>query len=252
MSRMGHGSDAPDRPSGWWKLTILAVVVATVGIGLQQSGLADRIRLSDLYGLRDSLGLLAPFVFLAAYTVCTIVGVPGLILTLTGGLVFGSLAGGLLVEVGASLGATGAFFLARAAGRDVVARIIKGNVIERFDHRLSGAGLPAVVFSRVVPVFPFTYMNFMWGVTGIRTRDYIVGTVVGMIPACFVYANIAASVARSLEGTDPTLASIEFRRLVNPDVLLAFALLGVLAIVPPILKYVVTRRAEARMRGSGQ
>lgn len=242
MTRMPDTQPNATGPRGWWKLAILVIVVATVGIGLRQSGLAETLRLSDLRSLRDGLGSFAPLAFVAAFIVFTIIGVPGMILTLTGGLLFGTLGGGVLVEIGASIGATCSFFVARAAGRDVVARFIAGNAIERFDRRLTGAGLPAVLFSRIVPVFPFTYMNFMWGVTGVKARDYIVGTAFGMIPASFVYANIAASFARSLEGTDPTLASIDLRRLVNGDVMLAFGLLAALTVIPVAARYLVRRR----------
>lgn len=252
MTGMSDPQPSATGPRGWWKLAILVVIVATVGIGLRQSGLADTFRLSDLRAIRDGLGSLAPLVFVAAFIVFTIVGVPGMILTLTGGLLFGTLGGGLLVEVGASIGATCSFFVARAAGRDTIARFIAGNAIERFDKRLTGAGLPAVLFSRIVPIFPFTYMNFLWGVTGVRASDFIIGTAFGMIPASFVYANIAASFGRSLEGTDPTLASIDLGRLINGDVILAFALLAALTVIPVAARYLVRRRYGVGTKGGDE
>ncbi|MBK6427162.1 MAG: TVP38/TMEM64 family protein [Blastocatellia bacterium] len=242
MTRMRATDESATPRRGWWKRAILVVVVATVGVGLQQSGLAETVRLSDLRSARDGLGTMAPFAFVLAFVVFTVAGVPGMILTMTGGLLFGTLGGGLLVEIGASIGATCAFFVARAAGREVIARFIAGNAMERFDRRLTGAGLSAVLFSRIVPVFPFTYMNFVWGVTGVKARDFMIGTTLGMIPASFVYANIAASFARSLEGTDPTLASIDVRQLVNGDVVLAFGLLGLLTVIPIAVRHLVNRR----------
>lgn len=244
MRRVARTEETQNSRRGWLKLAVLVAVVVSVGIVLRQSGLADTLHLSDLIAVRDRLGQFAPFVFVLAFIAFTVVGVPGMILTITGGLMFGTIGGGLLVEIGASLGATCAFFVARGAGRDVIARFVAGSVVERFDQRISGAGLPAVLFSRIVPVFPFTYMNYIWGVTGVKARDFILGTVLGMIAPAFVYANIAASFSRSLDGTDPTLSSIDLRRLVNTDVFVAFFLLGVLTAVPVVVRVISSRRAK--------
>jgi uncharacterized membrane protein YdjX (TVP38/TMEM64 family) len=97
-----------------------------------------------------------------------------------------------------------------------------------------------------VPLFPFNFINFAWGLTSVRLRDYVVGTVVGIIPGAFVYANLAGAVARSLGGTDESLASINVGRLLNRDVLVAFTLLGLLALVPMLVKGWQSRSSRFR------
>jgi uncharacterized membrane protein YdjX (TVP38/TMEM64 family) len=175
-----------------------------------------------------------------------VIAFPGSLMSLAGGLLFGTLIGGTLIVVAATCGATLAFLLARYAGREAIQKFISGGQLEKFDQLISGSGLSAVLFTRLVPLFPFNFINFAWGFTGVRLRDYVVGTVVGIIPGAFVYANLAGAVARSLEGTDESLASINAGRLLNRDVLVAFTLLGLLALVPMLVKGWQSRASRFR------
>lgn len=118
--------------------------------------------------------------------------------------------------------------------------------MEKFDQTISGNGLSAVLFTRLVPLFPFNLINFAWGLTGVSLRDYVIGTAIGIIPGTFVYANLAGAVARSLEGTDGALTSVDVGRLLNRDVFAAFALLGLLALVPLLIKWQRGRSLRAR------
>jgi len=234
------------RKNGWWKLAVLAIVIIGVSIAVRQTGVLDRVTVAEIYAARNRMGIAAPVAYVAAYIVGTILAFPGLFLTLAGGLLFGTLFGGALVWIGATVGATGAFLIGRYAGRSTVERFISGGALEQFDKTITGSGFSAVFFTRIVPVFPFSLVNFAWGLTGVSLRDYFLATCIGIVPAAVVYANIAASVARSLADTNVPLSSIDLRSLLNSDVLVAFALLGVLAIVPPVI-----RLARARWRTNG-
>jgi uncharacterized membrane protein YdjX (TVP38/TMEM64 family) len=178
------------------------------------------------------------------YVVGTVLAFPGLLLTLAGGLLFGTLLGGSLVWAGASGGALLAFVVGRRLGRSAVERFPRGGRLARFDRAVSGSGFSAVLFTRLVPVVPFNVVNYLWGLSGVSLRDYTLATVFGMIPAEFVYANIGGALARSLEGHDDvTLASLDYRAFLNVDVALALALLGVMAIVPSIVR--IVRRSRS-------
>ncbi len=230
--------------SGWLKLGLLAALVLGSTLAFHYSGVTGRVTVGDVRAFRDSLGALAPAAFVVVYVVGTVLALPGLVFTLAGGILFGTLVGGALVTIGASAGAILAFLVARRAGRSTVERLLAGRRFERFDRAIGGSGFSAVLFTRLVPLVPFNVVNYLWGLSSVRTRDYVLATVVGMIPAEFVYTNIGGAIARSLEGSpDVPLASIDYARLLNGDVAASFALLGVMALVPTLVKLVRARRS---------
>lgn len=230
-----------DSKSGWWKLALLGAAVVSAALFFKFTNAAHYVTPAGLQRLRESLGVWGPPAFVLVYSLGTLIAAPGLLLSLIGGLLFGTLVGGALIVVGASCGAISAFLLARYAGRESVKKFISGRRLEKFDNLIRGSGLSAVLFTRLVPLFPFNFLNFAWGLTSVRLRDYVIGTVIGIIPGAFVYANLAGAVARSLEKTGNSLDSIQPAGLVNRDVIVALTLLGLLALVPMIVKLWRTR-----------
>ncbi len=222
--------------SGWRKLIILGVVLAAIVFVLRYTDAAQYLTLTNLRRFREAAGAWATLSFVVLYAAGTVIAFPGSLLSLSGGLLFGTFLGGTLIIVGATIGATAAFLLARYAGRDAVEKFVSGGQLERFDQLVSGSGLSAVLFTRLVPLFPFNLINFAWGLTSVSLRDYVIGTAIGIIPGAFVFANLAGAVARALEGTDGALASVDLSRLLNRDVFAALALLGLLALTPTLVK----------------
>jgi uncharacterized membrane protein YdjX (TVP38/TMEM64 family) len=164
--------------------------------------------------------------FILIYIVQTALSLPGAaILTLAGGAIFGTAMGTLWVNIGASTGALLAFLLARTLLRDWVMKRF-GEKMKAFDRGLSKNGLSYLLFLRLVPLFPFFLVNLACGVTGLSIRTYLAGTVIGILPGSFVYANAGAS-----------LASIEnISQVSSPRVLTSLALLGIFALVPVIYR----------------
>ncbi|HLE63920.1 MAG TPA: VTT domain-containing protein [Pyrinomonadaceae bacterium] len=237
--------EAPKIKSSWWRLCILGLALAAAVMLFRFTNVTEYLTLATVHRLREVAGVWAPPTFVLVYAVGTLIAFPGSLLSLTGGLLFGTLLGGSLIVVGASCGAICAFLLARYAGRDVIEKFISGRRLEKFDNLVHGSGLSAVLFTRLVPLLPFNFLNFAWGLTSVRLRDYVVGTVLGITPGAFVYANLAGAVARSLERDDQSIASIEIGRLLNRDMLLAFTLLGFLALIPMIVKWWQARSTSA-------
>lgn len=236
--------DAQAGRSGWWRLAGLGLVLVIVAVLLRFTNATAYVTPTSILRFREALGVWAPVAFVLCYAVGTLIAAPGSLLSLTGGFLFGTLVGGTLIVVGATGGAICAFLLARYAGREAIKRFISGGRLEKFDNLVRGSGLSTVLFTRLVPLFPFNFINFAWGLTSVRFRDYVVGTTIGIIPGAFVYANLAGAVARSLAGTEDPMASVQIGRLVNRDVLLAFTLLGFLALVPIIVRWWQTRSAD--------
>lgn len=235
-------ADEPSTRGGWTRLALLGALVVGSTLVFKYAGVADRVTIGEIRAARDAIGMFAPLLYVAIYVVAAIVAFPGLVVTLVGGLLFGTVAGGALAVTGASIGAVAAFWIARLTGRSTVERFVAGGRLEGFDRVLSGSGFSAVLFTRLVPGVPFNMINFVWGLTGVRFRDYVAATVLGMIPGAFIYANLGGAIARTYDRDDATLASIDYARLLNRDVLVSVALLALLTLVPTIVK--LARRAE--------
>jgi uncharacterized membrane protein YdjX (TVP38/TMEM64 family) len=143
------------------------------------------------------LGWLAPVAYIAIYNLATLLFVPGSILTLKGGCLFGLFWGAVYVLIGAMLGAILAFGAGRYLSRDWVSQQMAGHPkFQALDEALKREGWKIVLLTRLSPVFPFNLLNYALGVTQVSLRDYVLGSL-GMIPATVMYVYIG-SLARDL------------------------------------------------------
>jgi uncharacterized membrane protein YdjX (TVP38/TMEM64 family) len=154
--------------------------------------------------LRQALawvGELGPWggvIFIALYVVATVLFIPGSVLTLGAGAVFGVALGSVYVSIAATLGATCAFLVGRHLARDAIARRIGGN--ERFaaiDRAVANEGWKIVGLTRLSPVFPFTLLNYAFGLTQVKLSHYVLASWIGMMPGTvmYVYLGSLATVA---------------------------------------------------------
>ncbi len=172
----------------------------------------------------DSLGPTAAIAFIAIYTLATIALFPGSILTIGGGVLFGVVWGSIYVFVGATLGATGAFLVGRYLARDwVKGKIEQYPKFQAIDQAVKREGLKIAVLTRLSPVFPFVFLNYAYGITGVSLRDYIWGCL-GMIPGTVLYVYIG-----SLAGSLASLGSET--QTGNPWLQWAAQLLGFIATI---------------------
>ena len=209
---------------------IITGIIFLLGIGaFVYFDLGQYLSLDALKANRDLLlnytesnYALAVAIFIFVYILQTTFSLPGgAILTLTGGFLFGSLMGTVFVNIGATVGATLAFLAARYLLRDWVEN--------KFGDRLGPiqAGFAQNAFSylmtlRLIPAFPFFLVNLVSGLTRVKLGTYMVATSLGIIPGSFVFA----FAGRQL-GSINSLSEIA-----SPSVLLAFSLLGLLALMP--------------------
>lgn len=135
-------------------------------------------------------------VFVLGYSLLALVPAPKGAMTALGGLFFGWVTGAALALAGALIGAVLAFEIGRRLGREAVDRLLRGR-LARVDGLLDRHGFGAVVAVRLVPVLPYTVVNYASGVTRLRRRDYVLGTALGMVPGSLAYSALGAW------GTDP-------------------------------------------------
>ena len=121
--------------------------------------------------------------------------IPGSVLTLGAGAVFGVVLGSVYVSIRATLGATAAFLVGRYLARDAIARKIEKN--EKFttiDRAVAAEGWKIVFLTRLSPVFPFTLLNYAFGLTKVRLSHYVVASWIGMIPGTVMYVYLGSLV----------------------------------------------------------
>jgi uncharacterized membrane protein YdjX (TVP38/TMEM64 family) len=156
----------------------------------------------------DSLGSVGAIAFITLYIIASIAFLPGSILTLGAGVVFGVILGSLYVFIGATLGATAAFLVGRYLARGWVSQKIEGNnKFRAIDEAVATEGFKIVFLTRLSPVFPFNLLNYAFGVTGVSLKDYFLGCI-GMIPGTIMYVyigSLAGSLARLVLRSNPPI-----------------------------------------------
>ncbi len=183
------------------------------------------------------LGPIGWVLYALVYAVCCVLFVPGSVLTLGAGALYGLGTGVGIVLAGATLGATLSFLLAKTVLRKRIERMTAGNPkVAALDRAIAKEGAKIVFLVRLSPVFPFTYVNYAFGLTGVRTLPYVVASFVGMIPGTFayVYLGTAAATAAS-EDADATKKAIQIAG----------------AVVALLVAIVVARVAAKAIRGAG-
>lgn len=141
------------------------------------------------------------FAFVLLYILSCVLFLPGSILTLGAGAIFGVAKGSVIVSVAATLGATCAFLGGRYFLRDWVEKKMEGN--ERFkamDEAVAKEGWKIVGLTRLSPIFPFNFLNYAWGITKVSLRDYFFASWIGMLPGSVMYVYLG-SIAGELTTT---------------------------------------------------
>lgn len=181
----------PDKPasSKRWILYLVALAVALAAA--RYFHLQDRLK--PMLDWVTQLGPWGPLIFIGLYVLATVLFVPGSVLTLGAGAVFGVLWGSVYVSIAATLGATCAFLVGRYLARDAIARRLEGN--PRFaavDKAVAREGWKIVLLTRLSPAFPFTLLNYAFGLTQVRLREYMLASWIGMMPGTVMYVYLGS------------------------------------------------------------
>ncbi len=202
--RLSDGSSSKRRDRGRMLLVILAAV------GLVAAGwLLDAPRyLRDALLWVDGLGIWGPVVFVAIYVAICVLVIPGSILTLGAGAVFGVVRGSIYTSIGSTLGATVAFLLGRFLLRDWVAGKVSASPrLSAVDEAVGREGWRIVFLLRLSPLIPFSLSNYVYGLTRVKTGPYVLASWIAMMPGTVMYVylgSLARRVAELGSGGDVT------------------------------------------------
>lgn len=172
--------------------------------------------------------------FILFYIVQTAFSLPGaVIFTLAGGFLFGSVMGTVFVNIAATTGATLAFLAARYVLRDWVEKKF-GNRLSSFQEGFADNAFSYLMTLRLIPLFPFFLVNMVSGLTRVGVGTYVLATAIGIIPGSFVFAYAGRQLG--------TINSL--KEIASPNVLLAFTMLGLLALVPILYRKYQSRQSS--------
>jgi len=183
---------APAQKSGSKAKLVLWVLAIVVLLAAAWHFNAQALLRSALDGIAR-LGPWGPVIFVLLYVAATVAFVPGSILTLGAGFVFGVVKGSIIVSISATLGATAAFLVGRYLARDWVSKKIEGNAkFKAIDEAVAREGWKIVGLTRLSPVFPFNLLNYAFGLTRVSLRDYFFASWIGMMPGTVMYVYLGS------------------------------------------------------------
>ena len=195
---MSDSNSTPNLSGFRWKWLLYVAAAIALIAAAKFFHVQDRLKQA-----LDEVGQLGPWgavIFIAIYVVATVLFVPGSVLTLGAGTLFGVEWGSIYVSVGSTLGATCAFLLGRYFARDAIARKIEGNArFAAIDRAVAHEGWKIVLLTRLSPIFSFTLLNYAFGLTRVKLGHYVLASWIGMMPGTVMYVYVG-SLAKAATG----------------------------------------------------
>jgi uncharacterized membrane protein YdjX (TVP38/TMEM64 family) len=203
------------------RLALLFLLVAAVAVAVVYR---EHFDVAALERWIQEAGIWAPLLFMLVYAVAAVLFLPGSVLTLAGGALFGPVLGTFYNLTGATLGATLAFLIARYLASDWVAQKTGGR-LKQLITGVEGEGWRFVAFTRLVPLFPFNLLNYALGLTRIKLSHYLLATYICMLPGAIAYTYLGYAGREAVAGEEGLIQKA----------LAALALLAVVAFLPRLI-----------------
>lgn len=177
-----------------WRPLLLIAVVGGVIVAVRMSGAAGWIDLQRITALLEPVGRVwwAPLVTIALYVIFNLLGLPGSVITVASGVVWGWFGGGVIALFGSTLG-TGLPYLLARAHAPVIGKSIRNRALW-LHHLLEREGFTTLLMLRLVPSLPYSVINYAAGFAGIRPTHYFLATLLGTIPGVFITTWLAAAI----------------------------------------------------------
>ena len=198
-------------------LSVLIIIITTVRI----TGLNKHLDQTTLRTWIEGFGSWGPVFYISFYSVAPALFLPGLPITIAGGLAFGPIWGVIYTLIGSTIGASFAFLIARYFVRGQVEKLLKGK-LKGIDEGVEKKGWIYVAITRLIPLFPFNLLNYAFGLTKIRFSHYLIATSIFMLPGIIAYVIFGSSILDILRGN----LSLEF--------IIGIILIAILSIMPTI------------------
>ena len=254
------------RPTERFRLRRLVplAAIAMVAILVVAMGWHRELSLENIVRYRDQLdafvaahGAAALAAFVAVYIAVVTLSIPcAVFLTVAGGFLFGTLIGGAVSIIGASLGAVLIFLIARTAFGEHLARGF-GPLMARLAEGFRRDAFNYLLFLRLVPAFPFFAVNLVAALAGVRLAPFVAATVLGIVPATFAFASVGAGLDSVIAAQETAYRAcvaagragckldFDLGTAITPQLVAALVALGVVALIPVAAKRMRARRAAS-------
>jgi len=206
------------------KLTLFAGVIIAIIFLIKMTGLDQFLDKERLHSWIKGFGAWGPLVYILIYSVTPSLFLPGLPVTIAGGLAFGPVYGTLFAIVGATIGACLAFLVARYFARQQVESLLEGK-LKKIDEGVEKKGWIFVAITRLIPIFPFNLLNYAFGLTKIKFSHYAITSFFCMLPGTAAYVVLSSSLLDLLKGR------------VSPELIIGVALVAAVSAVPIIYNW---------------
>ena len=249
------------------RLTPLVVLVV-VSVGVIAFGWHRQLSFEEVARHHEALGafiamheLQAVAAYIALYVVAVALSIPvGFYLTVIGGILFGAVLGGAAALVGATTGAICIFLIARSAVGEYFVRRA-GPLAEKLAQGFRADAFSYLLFLRLVPIFPFWVVNLVAALAGVRLATFAAATALGIIPPTFIFAFFGAGLdsvitaqqaaygACVAAGRPDCRLQFHLRAAITPELIVALVGLGLLALVPVVVKHLRARAGASPLQG---
>jgi uncharacterized membrane protein YdjX (TVP38/TMEM64 family) len=220
----------------WNKVVVILFVIACVALLFKNLPITTWMEKALTW--IESLGIWGPIVFIVIYIIATVLLLPGSALTLGAGFLFDLVKGSIIVSIASTIGATLAMLLGRTLFREKIGGMVLQNPkFKAVDAAVGQNGFKIVGLTRLTPAIPFTLLNYMYSLTKVRVRDYLIASWLGMIPGTIMYVYIG-SLFQNIE-------DVFGEREKRPS---EYILLIVGFIVTMVITIIVTRIAKKAIR----
>ena len=265
---INHAPRSEDHPRALARLIPLGVVLAVAAFAVamgwhRQVSLETLVRhrsaIEELVAAHRAIAVLA---YIAVYATAVGLSFPGAaVLTVAGGVIFGALTGGLAAVTAATLGATVIYLVTRFAfGCVAGCRWMRraGPLAEKLAAGFRKDAFFYLIFLRLVPLFPFWLVNLIAAPAGVALVPFVIATALGIIPATFAFAFFGAGLNSAIVAQESAYQAcvaaraigcrldFDLQAAVTPELISGLAILGLIALIPPVVKRYGARRRGAK------
>lgn len=215
---------------GLIKRTVFLLCIIAAIFAIRFTGATRYLEQDTLRGLIQGYGASAPVVYMLVYTVAPSLFLPGLPLTIAGGILFGPFWGVVYTITSATVGACLAFLISRYIARDWIEKKLKSPRWSRLDKGVEKHGWKIVAFTRLIPIFPFNLLNYAFGLTRIKFSHYAITTFICMLPACIAFIVFSSSLLDVIRGR------------VSPTFIIGLGLVILVSLIPLFYNHYKARK----------
>jgi uncharacterized membrane protein YdjX (TVP38/TMEM64 family) len=201
------------------RLLLLGLLVAAIFL-IRYAGGMKYLEQDALRNLIVGYGILAPAIYMLIYALAPVLLLPGLPITIVGGILFGPFWGVVYTITGATAGACLAFLVARYVARDWVESKLRSPRWRSLDKEVEKHGWKMVAFTRLIPAFPFNLLNYAFGLTKIKFSHYAITTFICMLPACIAFIVFSSSLLDLIRGK------------ISPGLIIGVVLIALVSLIP--------------------